>query len=130
METLDYKGTSKGAVQYQVLKSFWAEFGRNGNKHPRSSKPKPETLTWLKDIGELIVLRNNNPIKNKTDRKRFDYVKADRHKLKTHVHCFACGAPAKVRHHIIWIKHGGLNSKKNLISLCKPCHAFIHSWLG
>ncbi len=129
MDTLDLHGTSKGAVQYAILKAFWSEFGRDGNKHPRSAQPKAPTLERLKDIGDFIVLRNNTPFKNKRDRLKFEHIKAGRHKFKTHAHCFACGAPAEVRHHIIWIKNGGLNSKKNLVSLCKPCHAFIHPWM-
>lgn len=129
MEVLDLRGTSPNAVQYAVLKSFWRRFGKNGHKHIRSSQPKQETLDALKDIGEMIVLRKFHTEKTTKGRNNFEVIKHKRHSLKTHPICFACRKPAEVRHHVIWLRHGGLNSKKNLVSLCKPCHAYIHPWL-
>lgn len=128
-EVLNLKGINVNKAQYIFIKSFWKDFGKNGNKCSRSAKSKKETLARLKDIGELVVFNKNNTTRNKNRRKRFDYIKSARHSLKSHPACFACGAKAEVRHHIIWIKNGGLDSKKNLISLCRPCHAEVHPWL-
>lgn len=129
MERFDLKGTTKAKAHHAFIKQFWLEFGADGNKTYRSPKSKQQTLDRLKDMGDMIVFRNNDTPKNKIARKKFDWVKAARHSLKSHRMCFACGAKADVRHHIIWLKHGGLNSKRNLISLCNPCHAYIHPWL-
>lgn len=128
-EVLNLNGIGNSKAQYLFLKSFWNEFGIDGNKTYKSPKPKDYTLGRLKDIGELVVFRNNDTAKNQKRRAGFEYVKKHRHSLKSHKTCLACLAPAEVRHHIIWIKHGGLNSKKNLVSLCRECHAFIHPWL-
>jgi len=43
--------------------------------------------------------------------------------------CFVCSDPAEIRHHVVWLKNGGSNSKQNLVSLCNDCHGEIHPWL-
>lgn len=126
---LDLQDTSKAQAHHAFIKQFWIEFGINGNKTYRSPHDKLVTLGRLKLMGETIIFRNADVAKNKLQRIKFDKVKSERHSLKSHKMCFACGNKAEVRHHIIWIKHGGLNSKRNLVSLCKPCHAYIHPWL-
>jgi 5-methylcytosine-specific restriction endonuclease McrA len=128
-EVLNLNGVGKAKAQYLFLKAFWLEFGVDGNKTYKSPKPKDYTLNRLRDIGLLVVFRKNDITKNTLRRESFNNVKGKRHSFKSHKICFACGELAEVRHHIIWIKNGGLNSKKNLVSLCKPCHAFIHPWL-
>ena len=37
---------------------------------------------------------------------------------------------ATLRHHIVPRKDDGCNHEKNLIELCKKCHAFIHQVYG
>lgn len=32
-------------------------------------------------------------------------------------------------HHIIQIQHGGRNRKRNLVLLCRECHALVHKGL-
>lgn len=127
--SLDLSGTTAAKVHRVVTTEFWKEFGKDGHKINRSSKPKAQTLSRLQDIGELIVLRQYTPTKDRVKRAKFDHVKVSRHKFETHSQCFACGRRATVRHHIVWIRNGGLNSKRNLISLCADCHAEIHPWL-
>lgn len=128
MNLSDIRVTSQ-RLQYELLKSFWHEFGKNGNKHFVSSKSKQTTLECLRDVGNCVVIKKNNPSKNSKDRLAFNKIKSARHSLASHRSCFACKNKADVRHHIIWLKHGGLNSKKNLVSLCHSCHSFIHPWL-
>jgi len=46
--------------------------------------------------------------------------------------CWSCGESAidpLVRHHIIQLQRGGSDSPRNLIEICRPCHAEIHPWL-
>jgi HNH endonuclease len=44
--------------------------------------------------------------------------------------CWACGTVGfRIWHHVIQIQHGGYNRQRNLVKLCKPCHAEIHPWL-
>ena len=43
--------------------------------------------------------------------------------------CAVCYHSPVTRHHIVPLSTGGLNTKKNLIQLCNPCHAKIHPWL-
>jgi len=45
--------------------------------------------------------------------------------------CWACQAETQrlVCHHIIQVQHGGRNTKKNLVWVCRVCHARIHPWL-
>ena len=32
-------------------------------------------------------------------------------------------------HHILMLKNGGMNTKDNLIGLCRECHCLIHDWM-
>lgn len=129
MERIDLTGTTKAIAHHAFIVGFWKDFGLNGNKTYRSPKSKKATLERLKLMGDNIIFRDNSVVKNKDGRHKFDRIKTHRHSLRSHKMCFACGNKADVRHHIIWIKHGGLNSKRNLVSLCHPCHGFIHPWL-
>jgi hypothetical protein len=115
--------------QRVVLDWFWNECGRQGNKHFVSKKNKDFTLDILKTIGEITVLWEHKPNVLAKKRMRFDKVKNKRHRFKSHKYCFSCRGKGEVRHHIVWLKYGGLNSKRNLVTLCKLCHSEIHPWL-
>jgi hypothetical protein len=44
--------------------------------------------------------------------------------------CAACGQRGpRVWHHIVQLQYGGTNSPKNLVRVCRPCHAVIHPHL-
>ena len=43
--------------------------------------------------------------------------------------CFCCPAPASCWHHVIQLNHGGRNTRKNLVPICRECHRIIHPWL-
>lgn len=45
--------------------------------------------------------------------------------------CFVCGLSRLEihRHHVIQVQHGGSNSVRNLVPLCRACHADVHPWL-
>ena len=44
--------------------------------------------------------------------------------------CLACRGEATERHHIIAIKHGGLNTVRNVVPICHSCHCDIHPWMA
>ena len=41
--------------------------------------------------------------------------------------CFACREKGHHRHHIIQLQHGGPNVPSNIVTLCRECHADVHS---
>ena len=44
--------------------------------------------------------------------------------------CWACNIWADVfTHHIVQLQHGGWNHPRNLVRICRACHAAIHPWL-
>jgi 5-methylcytosine-specific restriction endonuclease McrA len=45
--------------------------------------------------------------------------------------CWCCHQSSGdlVVHHIIQVQHGGRNTLKNLVWLCRRCHARVHPWL-
>ena len=108
------------------LTKFWDEFGGNKNlgwKHSRKKK-----LKLLRELSAVVILeRKGDDLKRY--RAKFDLIKNDRHWLRSHPMCFVCGAKATLRHHILQLKNGGHNAKRNLVSLSEPCHADIHPWL-
>ena len=106
------------------LDDFWAELGGNKNTGYKISQRKK--LSQLKRLSQVVI--DNKHSKEKL-RNVFNCVKYKRHSLNTHPKCFVCFGLADVRHHIILIKNGGINNKRNLVSLCNDCHAKIHPWL-
>ena len=111
----------------QVLQTFWDIFG--GIKNDGSKQNYAKKLFVLQDYAKKTIYRKK--YRGQKERKKFDYIKKKRHSLKTHSICFLCSEnEAEVRHHIILLKNGGTNCKKNVISLCRECHALIHPWLA
>jgi len=45
--------------------------------------------------------------------------------------CFCCLTAERCLywHHIIQVQHGGSNSPRNFVRLCKACHRRVHPWL-
>jgi 5-methylcytosine-specific restriction endonuclease McrA len=44
--------------------------------------------------------------------------------------CWCCRVePARERHHIIALAHGGPNRTLNIVKICAACHDEIHPWL-
>ena len=115
-------------IQKVAIRQFWDKFGgwRPGNIglcHTKADK-----LKALKEMADLKI-----PFKSQTTaaarRQHFNEVKWRLCRAKIGSPCFACGKPGFARHHIIQIKHGGINSRRNLVILCDPCHAEIHPCL-
>lgn len=115
-------------IQRAWIKQFWNESTDVGRKQRYSSLNKKQTIKLLLKMGELkIKYKNQIPLYER--RCKFNVCKFKRHSLKSHSKCFACKNDGNVRHHIIWLKNGGINSKINLVTLCYSCHAEIHPWL-
>lgn len=124
MEKIQYLKLHKNITQ-----DFWLEFGPHNKGTTVSLKPKEETLAALIQIGTIEL--KPSPKARTPEYNRKQYVKF-KSKLKGYngfVLCFCCGARAQVRHHIIWIRNGGRNHKRNIVPLCRDCHAEIHPWL-
>jgi 5-methylcytosine-specific restriction endonuclease McrA len=116
-------------VHKAFIADFWKEFGLDGKKTFVSPKSKSATLEAMKRLGRVVLrYHGKSPAER---REAFNAIKADRHKLSSHKHCFACrqitNTPA--RHHLIWLRNGGINSKRNMVTLCFECHADVHPWL-
>jgi hypothetical protein len=44
--------------------------------------------------------------------------------------CWGCRSrPAEARHHIVQVQHGGRNVLKNIVCVCRGCHAVVHPWM-
>lgn len=113
----------------RLLEGFWLKYGISGHKS-KSTLPG-KRYSALKDLKKLaetkIHYKHKMPLAHY--RQAFNEVKFKRHNLYTHYACFVCDYPGDVRHHIISLKNGGINSKRNLVTLCSKCHAEVHPWL-
>ena len=106
----------------ETLKRFWQTFG--GRKNSGAGFDAATKLKALKELAVKSTFKNPEP--KSSLRNKFDLYKEakrnPRHSLRSHPRCFICSCLARERHHIIALRNGGKNWKKNLVSLCKPCH--------
>lgn len=115
--------------QKQALEDFWFRFGgKAANGRGFSKDEKVRALRWLAEL--VIPYRKQKTVAER--RHDFNESKGVLHKMNIarNSTCFVCGGPRSARHHIIQLQNGGLNSRKNLISICDECHALIHPWLS
>lgn len=114
-------------LQADLLRKFW---DTHGERRSISAEDHTDVIGDLMRLGEVVLVYSAAKLTPQRKRKVFDLNKNRRHRYMTKgAPCLACGAPAQVRHHIIWIKHGGINSKRNICFLCHDCHGLIHPWL-
>lgn len=113
-------------TQKLLLKEFWNRFG--GKRCSGEGLDRQVKLATLVEFAAIVIpYRNQQTLF--TRRTKFQAaVGRRRFKRKK---CFVCEnkASQSVRHHIIQLQYGGINSKKNIISVCRSCHAEIHPWL-
>jgi len=110
------------------LLQFWERFG--GKKQRGEGFTKDEKIAALIDYSKIVIVyRNQTSIAHR--REKFDGIKSVMHKMhiRRNSVCFACGGAPDCRHHIVQLQNGGINSKKNIVSLCNSCHSKIHPWL-
>lgn len=113
-------------IQKQELLKFWSMFG--GSKNDGRRYDQAVKLQALIDVSNVKIYYKNKQ-SPKVYRAKFEEVKRKRHNKLSHKFCFVCLGMADVRHHIIQLQNGGLNSKRNIVSLCYKCHSDIHPWL-
>lgn len=110
-----------------ILVTFWDRFG--GRKNKGVGFAKQDKLAALIELSQVkIPYVRQQPIEVRRD--DFNESKTALHPWRRFGNCFACGAPATDRHHIVQLQNGGINSKKNLVSLCANCHGQIHPWMA
>jgi 5-methylcytosine-specific restriction endonuclease McrA len=113
------------AEQKEVLRWFWHEY--KATESLRQPQRKWKILSLLK----LAAAKRFDPrCDARLVRRNFNQLKYRLPELNPKgKKCFACGAWARVPHHVIFIEHGGTNSPLNLVFLCRSCHGAIHPWL-
>lgn len=112
--------------QKKALLEFWSKFGDRRNQGVGFSPE--QKLAALIEMSKLkISYHTQQPAHVR--REKFDDAKQKLHPWRRFPVCFICGNQAQHRHHIIQLKNGGINSKKNLISACVLCHIKIHPWM-
>jgi hypothetical protein len=125
-----------------LLIQFWNYFleddsVKGGNKIKREAlkanaqsglKSQQERLRKLKEYSQFILESPKETVEKRQD---FDRLKKTLHRANAEINkkCFVCLSQAHCRHHIIQLQHGGMNHKKNIVSLCNFCHAKIHPWM-
>lgn len=107
----------------EALKRFWVFFG--GKRNSGSGFDQDAKLKMLQEYSRLKFTFKRSESKSSL-RAKFELYKEakrnPRHSLGSHPTCFVCQQVASQRHHIVALKNGGKNWKKNLVSLCKSCH--------
>lgn len=106
---------------------FWRAWAKFGDKKTSGEGHDPaKKLAAILKLSEIVV---ENDMPAEVRRANFMKIKHKAHPFTTYPKCFICGDHATARHHIILLKNGGSNDRKNIVSLCAPCHAKIHPWL-
>lgn len=87
---------------------------------------KPDRMRFLKrkileSSGFVLSFAEIN-----TMRKRFNSNKIDHLPMSESCPCYCCDELARIRHHVIPIKNGGMNKRTNIVPLCDRCHLELH----
>ena len=106
----------------EAIDQFWDYYG--GKKCCGKGHDPDQKLQRLIRLSHYRIGK-----RRKNERGKFEKIKWKRHSLRSHPFCFICRCPAEVRHHIIQIQNGGINAKRNIVSLCRACHIKIHPWI-
>jgi 5-methylcytosine-specific restriction endonuclease McrA len=111
----------------QLLDRFWIEFGNHFSG--RWTTSQDHRLSLLKRYAEIVIRYNGrSPLSDY--RSKFNKIKFRLHPLDDFGYCFVCQKKAQVRHHIIQLQNGGINSHNNILSLCNFCHGLVHPHLA
>lgn len=115
-------------LQKRLILEFWSNFG--GKKCRGDGYPKELKLEKLREWAEIAIPYQKQASLEER-REQFNEIKSVMHKLWITKNdcCFVCLGRPDGRHHIIQLQNGGINSKKNVVSICDCCHSEIHPWL-
>jgi hypothetical protein len=130
----------RSAFNFQPIKG---DFQKNSLAPKKKAQKKLLSKFWVRwrllDSDELrlaalvqIAGKFNSPVKkNRLNQMRGSFNKKKRKLLKfgNTPKCAVCPNKAMVRHHVIPLNVGGINSPVNLILLCDDCHEEIHPWM-
>lgn len=112
------RGGHRGHIR-QVLRGFWESWDSF-----QTDERRLEELIKLADRFKARI----RPKKLRKVRKRYERHRRDLLTIPE-CKCGTCDRPARVRHHIIPLCVGGINSPLNLILICHWCHEKIHPWM-
>lgn len=122
-EAARFRSMHKKEIQAQEKLDLKCELARFWTHCNRLDMSAADRLKRLQEFSEIIISTPERGVRRHR-RTHFVYSRCRRSKM-----CFGCDRPAWVRHHIIQIQFGGNNSKENIVTLCKDCHAEIHTWM-
>lgn len=119
---MEIQGPTEQRRTYQnrvLLDEFWSK-GR-----PRALKTR---LMILRDFASRVLLPDPYRLHDPAWM-RVQYQRRKRRGLMLRVigECWVCLGDAVDRHHVIPIKNGGRNIKRNIVPLCKACHVAVHA---
>lgn len=105
----------------EYLKAFWFKYPRAASTEERilllSQAANPP---WERISPELL-----KSLRARYVRRSWKFLDAEI------LECGACvSAKADVKHHIVPIAFGGINSDINLLKICDGCHRLIHPWMS
>ncbi len=100
------------------IEDFWIRF-------PVMTYDPDAKLRFLKLMAERVYIRKKGG--DSARRRRFEAHRG--YKRLFSEKCNVCDSVPVIRHHIIPLKNGGNNSRRNIIPICSPCHSEIHPWL-
>ena len=100
------------------LKEFWNRVSNGSDK-----------MKLLKEFSEKRYFFRKKSQRMLPENIRFRFTTLKRFKKYFKRPCFNCNSSPVIRHHIIALKNGGDNRKKNIIPLCDGCHNRVHPWL-
>ena len=110
-----------------ILEEFWRA-ARKIRGNSKSTDRRRERLLGLLKLMEEVRIEYRKQRSLAARRGHFSHATGIG-SLSEHPLCFCCKGPASARHHVIALGHGGINSRRNVVSLCADCHAEIHPHL-
>lgn len=112
------RGGHRGDLR-QLLRKFWEGW----EAIPSDELKLAALIALASKFKRRIRPRKLKKVRAKYNRHKFSLLNVPDCK------CATCDNPATVRHHIIPLNVGGINSPLNLILICDSCHEEIHPWM-
>ncbi len=132
------RGPSDGGISPDLfyLEFFWSSFPWSDCQTEQRERcaekqrcvsgclPYPRKLALLRSMASLNLLQKTKPERLKNIRAHFNAEFRDEQDERP---CFLCKARFNHRHHIIQLHRGGRNRSRNIVLLCRGCHALVHA---
>lgn len=123
---------NRGRPINMILDVFWAAFpwrdcaNQKCRDHERCHEgclPPGKKLEMLRALAQVIV--PGGARSKKTRGFRRDAFEKNRDEQDDRP-CFMCGERFNHRHHMLQLQNGGNNWHRNIVLLCRACHALVH----